>query len=258
MAFPVAAAIAGGASIFGSIMGASGGVDAGETSASARAAAIANDREIMATREANKITDRRITEGRDWQEGMRSSAYQTSVADMQAANINPAVAMAGGGGAASAPGTSAPGAIKADVGGASRASSAQAMARSAEKRARTDTGRLAKDVALAGSGIISAALSRKKTSAEIEAVNSAKKHTDLLNEHQEAVNVPVKQQAEFYKDNPWAGYYKPVLSPANSAVKAVMTMFGLKSAGKSFSKGLRKSWDKKPPKSQRPGWGSNH
>lgn len=257
MAFPVAAAIAGGASIFGSIFGnrRSRGPSAESLQRERDLESRSSAREIEAARVANEHTDRRIDDGRAWQEEMRASAYQTSVEDMRKAGINPAVAMAGHGGVASAPGGPMAGAVKADVSGASNAASSRMAARTGEKRARTDTGRLMKDVALAGAGIASKWLEGKKQkkqvdhiAAETASAKATKAHTDAVTAGVNARNVPDIQAAQFYKDNPKMGYYGPLLKPANSAMKAAMGVLGLRGAGRAFGSGLKKSWGKRPPR----------
>lgn len=245
--------------ILGMFGGGGGGEDAGPTSASAREAARASDRDIEATREANRIEDRRILEGRDWQEGMRSTAYQASVQDMERAGINPAVHLAGGGSATSAPGTSSGRSHKADPSGASRASSAASMARSASQGARTNVKKLVKEAALAGASVIKTRAETKAVTAAEASAKSTKLHTDAVTEGVNARNVPDKIRADAYTKHPWLAH--PAVKAGNPVMKALIGALGIRTGMKSFSKGLRQSWDKAPPKGSGRGrgkWGSNH
>lgn len=265
MAIPpavIAAMVSSGSGILQSMAGRlGGGVDAGPTSASAREAARASDRDIEATREANKIEDNRIQDSRSWQEGMRSTAYQTSKADMEAAGLNPAVMMAGSGGVANAPGTSTMKAHKADPSGASRSASAMMQARTGQKT-------LMKDVALAGAGIASKWLEGKLTKARIKKTNeetaTTREHGNLMRNqgylyfaqeqlasaraaHENNMLVQSDAEAQYYRQHPWLTKYGAVTKKLGGTAQTVAGAIGLRGIARQFSS----------PRSRR-GWGSNH
>lgn len=244
--------------LIGDVIGLFGGPDTSAEDASSA-------RSIEATRIAEEHTDRRIDAQRSWQQGMSNTAYERNVASMRRSGINPAVALAGGGGGpgASTPsGAMAPG--RADV-------SAQAGAASA--RAATDRKRLSKEMMGLSADVAVKWLQGKlvkkqvvktvqdeKTGAAVEAsAKATKAHTDAMTTRVNAENVPILQEAGFYEDNPAFGRYRGLLRPANSAMKAGMMALGLGSVAKSFGKGLRKSWSKGPPRRGKgKSWGSNH
>lgn len=71
------------------------------TQASINAAAIANEAQMQAWREAAEFNAREAKKARDWQERMSNSVYQRTVKDMIAAGINPVLAAGAGLGTAS-------------------------------------------------------------------------------------------------------------------------------------------------------------
>lgn len=71
------------------------------TQASINAAAVANEAQMQAWREAAEFNAREAKKARDWQEKMSNSVYQRTVKDMIAAGINPVLAAGAGLGTAS-------------------------------------------------------------------------------------------------------------------------------------------------------------